>query len=57
MFDATQNGIAVFRKKQPDPSETLKKQCRNSADLWAIKRRANRPNRALQRLPVAARGA
>jgi hypothetical protein len=57
MFDATQNGIAYFRKKLPDPCETLKHKCRSSADLWAIKRRANRPYRASQRLPAVARSA
>jgi hypothetical protein len=57
MFDATQYGIAYFRKKLPDPCETLKHKCRSSADLWAIKRRANRPYRASQRLPAVARSA
>ena len=57
MFDAAQNGITFFRKKAPDPSEKLKNTCRSTADLWAIKRRANRPYFPPQRLPVTARGA
>lgn len=57
MFDATQNTIAFMRRTPPDAGDALKKTCRNSADLWAIRRRANRPYRAPQRLPVVARGA
>lgn len=55
MFDAAQNGIAFIRKKAPDPSERLKQTCRDSAELWAIKRRVNRPYVAPQRLPATAR--
>jgi len=57
MFDAAQNGITLFLKKAPDPGEELKRTCRNSAELWAIRRRVNRPYVAPQRLPATARGA
>jgi hypothetical protein len=40
----------------PVNPDTLKQHCLESASLWVLKRRANRPHMRPQSLPVVARG-
>jgi len=64
MFVCLRHGFHVFhnvppsvpaRPVGPAPTmtpERLKRDCLGTAALWAIRRRANRPHRGEQRLPV-----
>lgn len=56
MFDvlsfASDDPHREFLRSTP---ESLKEQCLHSAALWVLRRRANLPYRAPQRLPVTAR--
>lgn len=55
MFDTIQNVIFIARPDGPPEVETLRARCLESASLWVLKRRANRPYLPPQRLPVVAR--
>ena len=57
MFDSSLNVIFFPEDTQVLSPETLKQHCIDSTAIWVMKRRANLPYLAPQRLPVVARGA
>ena len=57
MYDTSHNVIFLREDDSLPDQDTLKRHCLDSASLWELKRRANRPYTAPRRLPAVAGGA
>ncbi len=60
MFDTMHGRVVALpvktcSEKASRESDTLRQRCLHPAEIWALRRRANRPQPASRRLPAVAR--